>query len=131
MSKKDGIISAFNKLKDALLKSETEKLNEIILDDYRGFSLHGTIETKDDIISSFKHGGIKLSEYSVEHAEYEQFYEIALVTGKGKIAGKYEDYEFHHTVLFTDVFKYSDGSWKYFRSQVTEIKPPDMSTNVH
>ena len=81
----------------------------------------GSFETKDDILKHFKPGGIKLSEYDVSETGYEVFSEIGIVSGKGFIAGSYEEHEFHHKVLFIDIFKYIDHSWRYFKSQITEI----------
>ena len=53
---------------------------------------------------------------------YETVNNIGLITGKGIISGKYQAFEFNHIVLFTDIFKLVDGNWKYYKSQVTEIK---------
>ena len=122
MNNKENLIEAFEDLRDALKTSNVQKLKQIILDDYRGFTLNGTIEIKDDILVHFKPGCIKLSKYEVSEIAYEIFSEIGIVSGKGFIAGSYEDNEFHHMVLFTDIFKYIDGSWRYFKSQTTEIQ---------
>ena len=47
---------------------------------------------------------------------------IGLITGKGRIEGEYGEYEFQHEVLFTDIFKFKNDGWQYYKSQVTEIK---------
>lgn len=73
-------------------------------------------------MESFKPGRIKISKYEVSGIAYEVFSEIGIVSGKGFIAGSYENHEFHHQVLFIDIFKYIDDSWRYFKSQVTEIQ---------
>jgi hypothetical protein len=84
--------------------------------------LNGTIEKKDDILEHFKPGCIKLSQYEVAGIACELFSEIGIVSGQGIIDGSYENHEFSHKVLFTDIFKYVDDSWRYFKSQVTEIQ---------
>ena len=122
MNNKENLIKAFEDLKEALRTCNEQKLRQIILDEYRGFTLNGTIEIKDDILEHFKPGCIKLSKYEVAGIACELFSEIGIVSGQGFIAGSYENHEFHHKVLFTDIFKYVDDSWKYFKSQVTEIQ---------
>ena len=122
MNNREGLSKVFEDLKKALRKCSVQELKELILDDYKGFSLHGTIETKEDILENFSPGIISLSEYLVEDIEYEVFGNIGIVSGKGTISGSYNKYEFHHKVLFTDIFKYVNESWKYYKSQATEIK---------
>jgi hypothetical protein len=123
MKNKEGLINAFEELKNALRACNVEKLEEMIHDDYRGFSLNGTIEVKDDILTYFKPGGIKLSTYEASEVEYEVFSVIGIVSGRGFITGVYEEYKFQHQVLFIDIFKYVNDKWRYFKSQVTEIQP--------
>jgi hypothetical protein len=122
MKNTEGLIKSFDKLKNALKTCDTKCLNQMILEEYKGFSLNGTIEVKDDILMFFKPGGIKLSKYEVLEVEYEVFNEIGIVSGKGFISGSYDGHKFQHKVLFMDIFKYVDGNWRYFKSQVTEIQ---------
>lgn len=122
MKKTEGLINAFEELKNALRTCNVGKLEEMILESYRGFSLNGTIEVKDDILLYFKPGGIKLSKYEVSEVEYEIFSDIGFVSGKGFISGSYEGHKFQHNVLFIDIFKYVNDNWKYFKSQVTETQ---------
>lgn len=121
MRNREGLLKAFEELIEALKNCNSSKLEKIISDDYSGFGLQGTIEDKENIIQHFKPGGIKLSKYDVEELKYEVLDNVGLVSGIGIIAGSYGTYEFKHTVLFTDIFKYTGGVWKYYKSQVTEI----------
>ena len=121
MKNTEGLINAFEKLRNALKVCSAEILEEMISEDYRGFSLNGTIEFKDDILKYYKPGGIKLSKYDLLEVEYEVFSEIGIISGKGVVEGSYEEHKFQHTVLFIDIFKYVNDNWIYFKSQVTEI----------
>lgn len=122
MNNKKGLSVIFEELKNALRICNVQELDKIVSDDYKGFSLHGTIETKKDILENFSPGIISLSEYLVEEIEFEVFSNIGIISGKGTISGSYNNFEFQHNVLFTDIFKYVNESWKYYKSQTTEIK---------
>ena len=115
------LLSAFDELKNALIECDESKLDEIISDDYQGFSLHGTIENKEIIIQSFKPGNIALTKYTTSDIHSEVSNEIGIISGKGYIEGVYGEFKFQHEVLFTDIFKFVNDRWKYYKSQVTEI----------
>ena len=120
MKNLDGLKSFFEELRQALRKCDTAELDRLTSDDFVGFSLHGTIESKKDIIDNYKPGIITISEYSVVNESYEVFDNIGIITGQGVVAGTFKQFSFHHAVLFTDIFKYVDGQWTYYKSQITE-----------
>lgn len=122
MNKKEELKTTFNNLITALKENNTNALDSIVANDYIGFSIHGTIETKNDILNCFGVKGVVLSQYSVEEIEFDLIGDVGIVTGKGLIAGVFQEFNFQHNVLFTDIFKFYDSSWKYYKSQVTEIK---------
>ena len=122
MNNKENLIKTFENLREALKTCNVQELKKNILEEYRGFTLNGTIEVKDDILMYFKPGGIKLLKYEVLEVDYEVFSEIGIVSGKGVIAGSYEEHPFQHAVLFVDIFIYVNDNWRYFKSQVTEIQ---------
>ena len=116
--------AVFDEFKEALTACDLDKLDELISDDYRGFSLNGTIENKEIILQAYQPGGVTLSEYSVEDLDFEISGNIGIFTGKGSIEGQYGEFKFQHKVLFTDIFKYENERWQYYKSQVTEIESP-------
>ena len=124
MSNEKNVLSVFKELRAAIMECNQKELDRIISDDYQGFSLNGTVEDKELILQTFKPGLIKISKYAVEDIECEVSNHFAILTGKGKIEGKYGESEFRHEVLFTDIFKYVNQSWQYYKSQATEIQSP-------
>lgn len=123
MSKEKQLLSVFEALREALFECNQSKLAELISDEYQGFSLNGTIENKEIVLQAYKPGCIKLSKYHIEDMKCEVSADFGIITGKGRIEGSYGEYDFHHDVLFTDVFKLIHERWQYYRSQATEIKP--------
>lgn len=122
MRNEKALLALFEELRDAQIECNVDSLERLISDDYQGFSLNGTIESKETILQTFKPGSISLSEYAVEDIKIEMSNILGIITGKGRIEGRYGEYEFQHEVLFTDIFKFMNGSWQYYKSQATEIK---------
>ena len=122
MSNEKKLLSVFEELREALLECNENKLEKLISGDYQGFSLNGTIENKELILQTFKPGCMIISKYTVKDIKCEVSNTFGIITGKGKIEGRYGENEFQHEVLFTDIFKFINKSWQYYKSQVTEIK---------
>jgi hypothetical protein len=122
MSAEKQLLTVFEELREALFDCNQSKLNELISDEYQGFSLNGTVERKEDILQAYKPGSIKLSKYIIEDMKCEVLADFGIINGIGKIDGKYGEYNFQHEVLFTDIFKFSYDRWLYYKSQATEIK---------
>jgi len=121
MKNEKALLSVFEELKNALIECDENRLDEIISDDYQGFSLHGTIETKEIVLQTFKPGSIELAKYTTGDIQYDVTDDLGIITGKGSIEGIYGEFKFQHEVLFTDIFKYVNDKWRYYKSQVTEI----------
>ena len=109
------------RLRQALLDRDGDKLSRYIAEDYRGISLNGTIEAKADILEAYRKDGVVLSEYQTYDEEYLEFEDLGIVTGRGYVSGNWSDIQFEHHVLFTDLYRRKDQEWEYFRSQVTEV----------
>ena len=119
--KLDKLKQAFENLKDALKRCNSDVLNTLIHETYRGYSLHGTIETKKDVLDSFAPGRVEITNYSVTDETYEILGDAGIITGRGTIVGSLGEYTFNHDVLFTDIFVFENEQWFYYKSQVTEI----------
>jgi hypothetical protein len=123
MNSEKDLLSVFKELREALIECNEKKLDKLISDDYQGFSLNGTVENKELVLQAFKPGMTSISKYSVEDIKCEVSGMFGIITGKGRIEGKYGKYVFQHEVLFTDIFKLINTCWQYYKSQVTEMKP--------
>ena len=122
MSNKKILLSVSEELRKALLECDVNKLEEIISDDYQGFSLNGTVENKEIILQNFKPGCVNLTKYVTKDIQCEVINNLGIISGKGSIVGNYGKHIFQHEVLFTDIYKFVNDKWQFYRSQVTEIK---------
>ena len=122
MSKEKQLLSSFEELREALIECNQSKLIDLVANEYQGYSLNGTIENKEIVLQTYKPDYIKLSKYFVEDIKCEVSGGFGIITGKGRIEGRYGEYDFQHEVLFTDIFKFINEGWRYYKSQSTEIQ---------
>lgn len=122
MGEVEGLKAVCQELKAALKHCDSQAIDRIVADDYCGISVYGTFESKRDILDGFRPELLNITEYTVKDEKVEVFADIGIVSGRGSISGSFQDARFCHHVLFTDIFKYTETGWKYYKSQATEIK---------
>lgn len=119
MNKKEALRTTFYDLKTALGKNDINTLSDIVASNYTGFNFHGLFETKDDILNSLDDNDLVLTEYSAEEIDFDIIGNVGIVTGKCLIVETILGRILEHDLLFTDIFRYYEGSWKYYRSHAT------------
>jgi len=120
---REGLLTAFRAVRDALLAGDAAALRELYDEDFRSHSLLGDIEDREAVLAAYGQGGVRLDLFEVEDVTVEVFGEVGILTGLGSISGSYEKTEFRHRVRFVDIFVWRDGRWRYHFSQSTEIVP--------
>lgn len=121
MFTEEDVRKTLDRFHKALLENDTDTINEIYADDYRGFNLSGGIDTKSIILEVYKPGVVKLEKLEISDLKIELFGEVAMLTGIGYLCGKAGEINFEHNARFIDIFVCRDSQWKYYFSQMTEI----------
>lgn len=73
------------------------------------------------ILEAYRPGGVTLDAYDVEEIDARIIAPVGMITGKGRIRGKYAGYEFEDLVRFVDVYIDRGGRWQLYYSQVTPL----------
>lgn len=104
-----------------MLICDSDALEKLIAQDYRGFDPQGQAQNKDMILEAYRPGGVQLHAYDVEELETRIIESVGIIMGKGRILGQYGEYRFEHYVRFVDVYVHRDGHWLLYYSQVTPL----------
>jgi ketosteroid isomerase-like protein len=105
----------------ALKACDTQVLDQILAQDYRGYDIRGQAEDRELILETFCPGTATLDELRTEDCRIEVFGEVGLITGKGSITGTWMGHSWSHRVRFSDLFLHREGSWQLYSSQMTEM----------
>ena len=111
-----------DELKKAFKECDSEKIEALVCDEYQGINIYGNFESKQDILDHYIPEWITITEYTTDYEQYEVVGEIGIVTGSGRISGRFEELAFQHEIMFTDIFRWTGSNWKYFKSHLTEIR---------
>ena len=123
MNLKSELLETTRKLRLALLDQKTQDLEELLAEDYRSFSIRGTEEGRELVLSVYKPGGAKLEVYDMDEVRVDVFGDTGFHTGKGTVRGRFGETVFGHTLRFTDVYIRRNGHWQLWLSHATEIQP--------
>lgn len=122
MKKKEDLIKTSEEIRKALLTNNLEVLKRCYSEDFQGFDVRGETENIDLIFTFYKPGAAKLETLDVLEQTTEVFSEVGVIRGKCYLKGIFDNYEFEHTIRFTDIYLYEEGKWKCYRSHATEIR---------
>ena len=115
------LLAAFEGVRSALLRNDSQALTELVADDYRGFDPSGKEHDRNMMLQAYGPNGVDLDVYETRDVTSQVIGEVGLVMGVGKLSGRYEEHEFSHNLRFLDVYVLRGGSWQLLVSQVTEI----------
>jgi ketosteroid isomerase-like protein len=107
---------------DAAKAADTDKLGQIIGDDWTGIGYDGSKETKQSYLADWKSGKSKLESFEFGPMDVKVMGSVAVVQGsdteKSTTNGKDSSGKF----AWMDVFAKRDGKWVAVRSQSAMVK---------
>jgi len=118
----EGLLEAFERMRQGLLANDTDLLARLLADDYRGFDPYGGEHDRAMLIQVYRSGGVRLRHYDTSEVTARIVGDVGLVMGLGALAGSYGEIQFEHRLRFLDVYVYSDSAWRLLASQVTEVR---------
>lgn len=122
MDSKTELLSTFERFKQALFQCDSDVLRQVIAEDYRDFDPQGLAQNKSAVLEAYCSGGVDLQVYEVEELDTAVIESVGIITGKGRISGKYKEYYFNHVVRFVDLYIRRDETWQLYYSQVTPLQ---------
>jgi ketosteroid isomerase-like protein len=122
MSAKEEVLLAFQSFRDALYKCDTQELNRLLAQDYRGYNLAGHLEGRDLVLEAYSPGRAVLERFDAEELHVDVIGDVGILTGKGYISGHYEEEPWEHTLRFCDIYVRGAEGWQLFLSQATPME---------
>jgi ketosteroid isomerase-like protein len=121
MGSEEQLLSAFERFKKALFDSDVAALRALIADDYRGFDPQGRPQSREMMLEAYRPGGVVLDRYDVEDLRTRVIGDVGIITGTGRVEGRYAECRFAHHVRFVDLYVHRDGRWQLYLGQVTPL----------
>ena len=107
---------------DAAKASDTDKLGQIIADDWTGVGPDGAKITKQAFLEGYKSGKSKLESFDFGPMDVKVLGNTAVVQGSDTEKSMGEGKDTSGKYAWTDVFVKRDGKWVAVRSHLTKLK---------
>lgn len=102
--------------------ADTNKLGEILADDWAGIAPDGKTFTKAEFIEGYKSGKMKTESFDMGPVNVKVLGAIAVAQGSDKEKSTYDGKDSSGSYVWTDVFAKRDGKWVAVRSQTAKVK---------
>jgi ketosteroid isomerase-like protein len=107
---------------DATKAGDTDKLSQIIADDWSGVAPDGVKMTKAAFIDGYKSGKSKLESFEFGPMDVKVLGNVAVVQGSDTEKSTTDGKDSSGKYSWTDVFAKRDGKWVAVRSHLTKVK---------
>ena len=111
--------------REALLKSNTAAMQNLLADDYLAITASGTLQTKDQTLASLRSGRMHLTTLEISDRKVRFYGTTALVTSLAAVQGTTEDGELSGSYRYTRVYvRNAQGAWKIVSFEASRIHEP-------
>jgi ketosteroid isomerase-like protein len=107
---------------DAVKANDTDKLGQILADDWAGIGPDGEKLTKKDYLDMYKSGKSKVEPFEMGPMDVKVVGSAAVVQGTDKEKSTYDGKDSSGKYAWMDVFAKRDGKWVAVRSQTAKAK---------
>lgn len=130
MSARDEVLAVFFRFRDALMACDTGALDDLVSQGYRGYNLRGQPEDRNDILETYRPGAAVLDTWEFDDLEVEVFPDVAVLTGKGLVAGTWMGERWSHYLRFCDLYVRREGAWLLHLSQATPMEDQEDGSSA-
>jgi len=101
---------------------DSDKLNQILADDWVGIGPEGKAETKQEFLASLKSGQMKMDSFDMGSMQVKMVGGAAVVQGSDTEKSTSNGKDSSGKYVWMDVFAKRDGKWMAVRSQTALVK---------
>lgn len=111
--------------RDALLKSDTNSMSNLLADDYMAITANGTLQTKDQTLANLRAGKVHITALDFSDRKVRFYGKTALVTSLAEMKGSTADGDVSGSFRYTRVYvRDQQGAWKIVSFEASRIRHP-------
>lgn len=105
----------------AIVRRDRAAIEANMAEDFRQIDGEGNVETKPSFVDGLVSPKLEIDPYTVEDFEVRLYGDVALLTGRTRMTGRYESKPFKSHYRYTDIYIKRNGKWKIVSVQISKI----------
>ncbi|MFZ6745648.1 nuclear transport factor 2 family protein [Undibacterium sp. JH2W] len=123
--KSAALVSQLTKLSDdwdiAIVRKDKAAIEANMAEDFRQIDGDGDLETKTSFVNGLMSDKLEIDPYKVEDFEVRLYGNVALLSGRTNMTGRYEGKPFVSHYRYIDIYVQRDGKWQIASVQISKI----------
>ena len=124
----NAVIAALTRQADAwdkaIVRKDRAAIDANMADDFRSIDGTGTVETKPAFVDGLMDAKLTIDPYTVEDFDVRLFGDVALLSGRTKMTGRFDGKPFTSHYRYIDVYAKRNGRWQIVSVQITRLPAP-------
>ncbi|MBS7576020.1 MULTISPECIES: nuclear transport factor 2 family protein [unclassified Enterococcus] len=119
----ENIINAYeNRLREAMIRSDIEELNQLLADDLKFVGHFGQVITKEDDIRSHQSRDFKMESIVINSQDIYMIDAAVITISDVQLGISIGDQNILDHLIYTRVWQKINNDWKVIRGQATQVK---------
>ncbi|MFZ6768389.1 nuclear transport factor 2 family protein [Undibacterium sp. Di26W] len=122
------VVAELKRLSDAwdqaIIRKDRAAIESNMTEDFRQIDGSGNIETKTSFVDGLVSDKLVLDPYTVEDFEVRLYDNVALLSGRTQMTGRYDGKPFKSHYRYIDIYIKRNGKWKIVSVQISKIPQP-------
>lgn len=105
----------------AIVRKDRAAIAANMADDFRQIGSSGNVANRDEFIAGIVADDLEIDPYTVEEFDVRVYGDVALLSGRTHMTGRYNGKGFTSHYRYVDVYVRKDAAWKVANVQITEL----------
>ncbi len=105
----------------AIVRKDRAAIEANMADDFRQIGGAGNVETKASFVEGLMSPSLEIDPYTVEEFDVRLYGDVALLSGRTDMTGRYDGKPFTSHYRYIDVYVRRQGAWKVVSVQISKI----------
>jgi ketosteroid isomerase-like protein len=105
----------------AIIRKDRAAIEANMADDFRQIGGGGNVETKASFVEGLLSPALEIDPYTVEDFDVRLYGDVALLSGRTDMTGRYDGKPFTSHYRYIDVYVRRQGTWKVVSVQISKI----------
>lgn len=106
----------------AIVAKDRAAIEANMADDFRQIDARGQVETKASFVAGLLSPDLQLDPYTVQDFEVRVYGDTALLSGRTRMAGRYQGRPFASHYRYIDVYVKRGGAWRIVSVQISPLQ---------